>query len=407
VLESTLESLPDSAEYAVLRARLQAAAAPLLRRTGQFERAQAYVQQSISLARHHGLPGLQAQAMLQLSDVLLVHGQIQQARCEVEIALSLAQRNGQRRLEAEALLRLDFGLTQSDTHLQQALARARELADCELQSRIVSALGAYAIGTGQYGRARDFYQQALAYAERMESQNRVLSLCNTLGDISRLIGAYATAQAMYDRALALAHRLGDMQIEAHSLEGRSRLWLVQGQIDQAREDIQRCIERCHKLKLWMVLAYALNSLGFIELALANSPAAATCFEQSVAISGRHQLDSVITESYAGLAAAARDRGRPATALRYATSVLERIAAGHLDYYADPARVYLICHQALAAAADPRATSVLDSGVELVRRQAATMQSNPERDDFYAAAFNRDLMALANAVQLEDSQRSSG
>lgn len=405
VLERTLDELPSSAEYAVLRARVQAAAAPLLRRTGQFERAQSYAQQSISLARHHGLPALQVRAMLQLSDVLLVHGQIQQARCEVEIALSLARRNAQRRLEAEAMLRLDFGLTQSDEYLQQALTRAQELGDCDLQSRSVSALGAYAIGTGQYGRARAAYEQALAYAERMENQPRVVSICNTLGDIIRLIGDYASAQAMYGRALVLAHRLGDAQIETHSLEGRSRLWLAQGQLDQALEDIRRCIGRCHQLKLTMVLAYALNSQGFIELALDNSAAAATCFEQSIAVSGRHQLDSVITESYAGLAAVALGRSRPSTALRYVTTVLDRITAGHLDYYADPIRVYLICHQSLAAAADPRAPAVLAAGIGLLRRQAATMQRAADQERFYAAAFNRDLLALA-ADQAADTQRPS-
>ena len=100
------------------------------------------------------------------------------------------------------------------------------------------------------------------------------------------------------------------------------------------------------------------------------------------------------EPMAGLASAELGRGDLAAAVVQVELILARLAQGvSLEGTEEPMRLQLICYQVLAAAADPRAPSLLEIAYRtLVTRAEAIGDPARRRNYMQAVPYHREIVA---------------
>ena len=137
------------------------------------------------------------------------------------------------------------------------------------------------------------------------------------------------------------------------------------------------------------------------LARGDTPAAIGHLEAAHELFEALGMHHLALEPLAGQACAALAGGDLPAALAIVDTILAAQAAGiSLDGTEEPMRLHLICHQVLAAAADPRAQQVLaDARCQLLERAARI--SDPARRNSYLndVPYHREIVAAwrANAA----------
>jgi tetratricopeptide (TPR) repeat protein len=117
-------------------------------------------------------------------------------------------------------------------------------------------------------------------------------------------------------------------------------------------------------------ATALTIFGHILLALAHYETAQENYTEALALRRQLGQRSLVQQPLAGLARVALEQGNLPQALSYVEELLAFFAAGQEpDRTVDPFSTFLTCYDVLAAAADPRAGSFLQSSYEALQARA--------------------------------------
>ena len=143
---------------------------------------------------------------------------------------------------------------------------------------------------------------------------------------------------------------------------------------------------------WGTACASVNA-GHAELALGCTDTAAGHYQAAREGFDALGVQHLALEAIAGLVQVALARGELGEALAQTEFILARLSAGAtLDGLDEPLRVRLTCYQALAAAADPRATGLLAQAHAELQAQARQISDPQWRESLLSnVPYHREII----------------
>jgi len=226
------------------RARVLAARAMPLRRSGRTEQSGDAFEEALVLFRTLGDRHREAFILLMLGNLRRDQGRMEDARQLQETALAVAREIGYRRVEGHALGNLGIidgeqsRLPEARSRFEQAIAIHREVGNRYIEGIDTSNLGNVCRASGSFDEARDCYERALAIDREVGNRRDEGIVTANLGLLNADLGRRDEARALYACALTIAREVGDRRFEGYVLGMVSVLLREQGDIEEAMAHCQ-------------------------------------------------------------------------------------------------------------------------------------------------------------------------
>jgi len=165
------------------------------------------------------------------------------------------------------------GLAETYSRRAQAAAQSEQPA----LAWVLELTGVYALGAGQWDKARETLSEGARVAQQLEDRRRWAECFTALGDIAFFQGNFSQSLALWPEVSASARRRGDAQAQAWGLAGQMRSLLALGELEtpqfetalQTLEQVAReDIGSADKINAYGVIALAHWRLGQPEPARA-------------------------------------------------------------------------------------------------------------------------------------------
>lgn len=321
------------------------------------------------------------------------------SRAAARQSLQICQALGKRRGELSCLRNLAqlnlflYDLAAAEKGFVAALALARALNYRRLEMMAQDGLGHVLRLRGDYATARSTWEQAGGTAAELASFYDEAIIWAALIRLHCQLGDYAAAAQRNER---LTHLLAHHNILQ---EGELYRCLVAASLAQGAGDQRLALhyaEQANQLTaggemLFRRIETAL-SLGHACAAVEQWAAAAAAFQQALGDLQQFGNQALAAEPQAGLAQIALAQGNRVGALAQVEVILPVLAEQPHAGYNSPFFIYWICYQVLAANGDPRATTVLARGYDLLQQCAAPLDATTRHCFLTAVPVNRELIA---------------
>ncbi len=270
-------------ESAALRVRVLQATADIVKRQGDYNRAEVLAQQSLALCRElgdtrgiaNGLflltevawrrgktaetlalleervrlmrqvgePWEVAEALFTLADIVVMHGEYARGQALIEEALVLFRKAGNELAVGNALVRSAFYLWLSASgdvatirqRLQEGQALITKVGDRFWSAHSSSAAAWVALSEGEPARASQLAQESLALFREVDARWDIAMALYVVGRVEAQQGDLRAARSHYQESLALSRELGERLILSLSLEGLAGVLARQGELRWAAQ----------------------------------------------------------------------------------------------------------------------------------------------------------------------------
>jgi len=256
-------------------------------------------------------------------------------------------------------------VVEARTHLEAALALARDARDARCEARVLANLGDLHTGDGRMEEARALHARALALARELGDRDLECMVLNNLGSLEKQLGRIEESRAHWEAALALARKVGDRRLEGGLLGNLGGLHFSEGRLDDARAHLEAGLVVARELGDRKYEGNALCNLGLLYQLLGKMEEAGKELEAALVVV--REIGHVRTECavlcnqgilYDSLGRPAEARTRYEAALAVARELGDRRYEGQV-------LGYLGLLHARQARFD-RARNCLDSGESLLR-----------------------------------------
>jgi len=320
-------------------------------------------------------------------------GRVAEARTHLEAALALAREARDARCEAHVLTNLadlhtrDGRMEEARAFHARALALARELGDRNLECKVLDGLGRLEVYLGRIDKSRAHYEAALALARSMGDRRWEGVLLGNLGGLHFEEGRLDDARADLEAGLVVARELGDRTFEGNAHCNLGVLYQLLGRMEEAAKELEAALVVVREIGHARVECAVLCNQGIVYDSLGRPAEARTRYEAALvvarALSNRRSEGQVL--GYLGLLHARQARFDEArTCLDTGEALLRamsdrlslgvllcsRAEAAHLTGDLDAARDALAEAESLAAAIGAGPDSELGAALARVRTSAS-------------------------------------
>jgi predicted ATPase/class 3 adenylate cyclase len=208
----------DGFEPSVPHARVLAAAAQALRRTGDYRRSEARAEEARRLAKRLGDDAVQADALATIGWIALMRGNLEEGLAHAEEAVALATAVGDRRILAYALIsrqciRAELGdIDGARADSDEAISVLRDTGDYSQLARALHNRASDEVTAGRMAEARAFRDEAQQIAVRFRNQYLLNFTSELAGWMSLLEGDFEAARTAFTYTLAAARQSGPRQL---------------------------------------------------------------------------------------------------------------------------------------------------------------------------------------------------
>lgn len=211
-----------------------------MRNQGDFQKAQQYLTEGLSIARQEQLDEL---AMGLLNGIGLLYkreGLFEQAGESFSEAIQLARKFDKTRDLAAILSNLGEirrsleQYQQAQLDLQESLDLARKVNDHHMAANILNSLGLLAYDTCNYQQAQQYYQQGLEIHQQLQNKRGIALIYTNLADSLTKLLRFSQANDYYDQALTYSHMIADPYFICHITIQKAWALRQQAQIAQAQ-----------------------------------------------------------------------------------------------------------------------------------------------------------------------------
>jgi predicted ATPase/DNA-binding CsgD family transcriptional regulator len=278
------EVLSHSISSTSARAEVLNGAGVLARNQSDYERAQAWLEESLALWRELGEKAGASKVLIDMGTVAGDQGDHSRATAFFEKSLRLKKELGDTWGTALVLGNLGVAahhrgdLADAAALLEESLALFRVLGDKASIAWTFGTLGEVTEDKGEYEKAAASYQESLLLYRTVGDKEGIADLTRSLGRIAQIQADYGRAAKLYDESLRLYTQLGNKLSTAKDLEGVATLHAACGQPEPAtrlwaaaealREEISAPLENIERTKQEALIAAARKSLG--EVTFANA-----------------------------------------------------------------------------------------------------------------------------------------
>jgi tetratricopeptide (TPR) repeat protein len=256
---------------------------------GQYERAIAFYQQSLDIAKEIGDIRGESNSLNNLGNAYDSLGQYQRAIAFHQQSLDIAKDIRDIQGESNSLNNLGnayYSLGQYERAIafyQQSLDIAKEIGDIRGESNSLGNLGNAYKSLGQYERAIAFYQQSLDIKKEIRDIQGESNSLIGLGNAYNSLGQYERAIDFYQQSLDIAKEIGDIQGESNSLIGLGNAYYSLGQYERAIAFYQQSLDIAKKIGDIQGESNSLNNLGSAYYSLGQYERAIAFHQQSLDI----------------------------------------------------------------------------------------------------------------------------
>jgi len=320
------------------------------------------------------------------SQALFRSGKLDDAMKHAMDGLQLARQAHRRVEEGKALSALGLIAIESkepgmaQRYLEEAVAIARETKERMLEARAIANL-AYSTAYIQrdYATAKTYFEQANTLNVKLgDRYAQGISLAN-IGWVCGLLGDFVTAQKYHEQALLIAREVDNLNHEIYTLMNLSGVAEVQGKAQEAVQYAIHANKLCREKGDKLGEAWSLLYLGYAYFSSGRLDEAEMAFEQSLNLRREWGQPSLATEPLAGLIQLALRRKDISLAVRWMEDIMNYLSdGGTLDGTEEPLRVYLACYHVLERTGDARASTVLQTAVQLLEEQSSKINNEQSR-----------------------------
>lgn len=411
----------------------------LMLRQSRYHEASSYFEATRVLARELGDQRGEVTALFGLGETAKNQADFGQARACQEAALTICRAMGNRFAEGKILhglanVLLSLGDSAAATeHYLQGVQIFRAIGARADESRTLNNLGLIQMNLGDFAQAAAYFKEAIAIDEETGSLYSKGVALHNLGRTYLLQGEFVRAQSYYQEALTIARSINDRESEARTLRNLGHMQLFSGEYEEAEryfkealhivDEIANPLGRIRALRYLGLHAYytgdrqqalaygqealasaqerghpteqgdALTLIGDIRWAMEQLDAAATAYQQALAIRRALGEDHLAIETVAGLAGVQQALGRTTSAQQAIDEIVAYLqhdptVAGTLS----PLRIYWIAYQFLKEHDPARAANILQAAHDLLATWAAQF-TTPQRERYLQnIAVHRKILA---------------
>jgi tetratricopeptide (TPR) repeat protein len=256
---------------------------------GLYQISEQHLRQAHTAAEVIGDVDSQATILNMLGDLEVKRGQFKSAQAFLQQSIELARATQCRQLEADRLFQLGLALSymgdryDGKAALERALLIERELDNRQGEGDALCALGSILEGLCDYGQAIDYLEQALHVCR--ESGNRRgegwthYNFCT----VYLPMGDFARAQAHAEQSQPIFRELGDWRSEGWLIFQFGCLFRQLGRYDEAKTSFSQALQVLNEIGDRMGRGFAIYNLGLVAGELGDDAAAVAYFEQALPI----------------------------------------------------------------------------------------------------------------------------
>ncbi len=148
---------------------------------------------------------------------------------------------------------------------KESLALCRELGDLSGIASSLIWLARYTFVSGDFLSPVPWLEEALSICRQLRDQSNEEDALLGLGTLSYWQGDYGRAYAWYEEELKLSERIGDPHLNLWGRISMAYVLLRQGNLRQARESFEVCIQRAYKADLAIALVFAVEGLASLNV----------------------------------------------------------------------------------------------------------------------------------------------
>jgi tetratricopeptide (TPR) repeat protein len=256
-------------DHPALRARALRAAAGLAEAQADYQRAQAWYDEALTIARSIGDESGEAAGLNGLGWILRSQGALDRAEVLHERALAIFRRLGDRRGAASALNNLGAiafvrGAADDAAHYwSECLAAMRVIGDDRSVSAALGNLGILAVMQGDAERAIALHEESLAIARSLGDREGADHALANLGRALYEHGDQSTAVTAYEEALRGCRQSGDTAGEADILHNLGEMARARDDLPLAAARLAESLRLFHATKSLPGLASVLEQIGAV------------------------------------------------------------------------------------------------------------------------------------------------
>ena len=240
-----------------------------------------------------GTPGLGAVARATAERIagsaLDASGRVAEARTHLEAALAFAREARDAKCEAQVLANLadlhrrDGRRDEASAFHAQALALARELGDRDLECKVLNSLGTLEYHLGRIEEARAHWEAALAMARRMGDRRWEGGLLGNLGGLHISEGRLDDARAYLEAGLVVARELGDRKFEGNTLCNLGLIYQLLGRMEEAGKQLEAALVVVREIGHVRTECVVLCNQGIVYDSLGRHAEARARYEAALAV----------------------------------------------------------------------------------------------------------------------------
>jgi predicted ATPase/DNA-binding SARP family transcriptional activator len=301
----SLQAMPLMAntQFLLVLEKILARCGALYSPLGLLEPAQAYMEQSLQMARELDRPASIAFSLLYLGEVVHWRGKNAEAKHLFLESLALSRRIGNLYRIADALNKLSEmdvfmeGSADAKRFAQEALAASRKTGRPDWIAKALDALGAATFCTGEYAESENHYQETFALSRELEDQ---LGMSFALGGLAWSAWVkgdtyYAEAKRLAEESLVIVRECGHRFHVGTRLVILGQILISGGQYAEAQQCFQEGLAIGRSLAEALVTARCLCGLGEISCHHGNLRATRSYLLEALKIAITAQLVLQVVE----------------------------------------------------------------------------------------------------------------
>jgi tetratricopeptide (TPR) repeat protein len=207
-----------------------------------------------------------------------------------------------------------------------AACRSLQPANRALEARILGRLGSIHVAQHQWSKAVDCYSQAIEVAGEIKDLSRLGKMYSDLGGAYEHLGDLMRARVYSQKAINIHELLNDRLSVARAENNLGLVLIRQGDLEQAREHLDRSLRICEETGVEVGKSYVLLSLAELELNGNDPEGARSRLLEACEVSERNNEQGSLGKSHELLGRLAESLGDRAMADRefvHAISIVER------------------------------------------------------------------------------------
>jgi DNA-binding SARP family transcriptional activator/predicted ATPase len=378
---------------------------------GRYSTGKEHIDKALALAQTAGMPDLEVDCLLVLSQLIYALGDTGQALGLMQQVVAGYREMDNPQGEIRALTDLGrMAIEQGDHEWGRlSLERAQRLLDESgrepmVESALLSAFGLLNIAAGRYTEAEEYYTRALQINRQVgwreaAAVSPILGECGSLtylGRSARIQGDVTAAHECLSQALSVCQGIDSPFGEAMVLIEMSLLHHVESDDRRSRQLAKQALSIIDRSKQCPFRRSALVALGHAEYGLGHLSEAATAYSQALTLDRERGNRWQVIESTADLARVALAEGDKLRASALLESILYDLLPGNPSTIDEPARAYLTAYEILHSIGDARDSVLLDTGCRLLQERTAGIPDEMRRLLFLQhVGPNRDLLHARN------------